>query len=134
MSVPRYWRERKIKYRLIGGKCKTCGRSFYPPRKVCPYCSSREVEKILLPRKGKVLSYTIIHVPPKGFENYSPYVVAIVELENGARVLAQLTDIDENEVKIGLEVEAVFRKYSEQSPEGIIEYGIKFRPVLKHAA
>jgi len=134
MSVPRYWRERKIKYRLIGGKCKTCNRSFYPPRKVCPYCSSREVEEILLPRKGKILSYTIINVPPKGFEKYSPYVIAIVELENGARVLAQLTDIDENEVKVGLDVEAVFRKYSEQSPVGIIEYGIKFRPVLKHGA
>ncbi|HDI75001.1 MAG: transcriptional regulator [Thermoprotei archaeon] len=131
MSVPRYWRERVTKYRLIGAQCTNCGKSFYPPRKVCPYCGSRDLKEVALPRKGKVISFTVIRVPPAGFELYSPYLIAIVELENGTRVLAQLTDVDLSEVKVGMPVEATFRKYLEHGPSGIIEYGIKFRPVIK---
>ncbi len=130
-SVPRVWRERVVKYRLLGSKCIKCGKTTYPPRKVCPYCGSTELEEVSLPKKGRVLSYTVIRAPPKSYLKYSPYVVALVELEDGTRVLAQLTDIEPNEVKSGMVVEAVFRRYREQGEDGIIEYGIKFRPPIK---
>jgi len=129
-SVSRVWRERIKKYRLIGGYCVKCGKRFYPVRSFCPKCGSNKIKEIILPRKGRVISYTIIRTPPAEFKMYAPYIVAIVELEDGTRILAQLTDIPINEVKIGMQVEAVFRRYREQGEEGIIEYGIKFRPVL----
>ena len=130
-SVPRSWRERIVKYRLIGSKCSECGKTSYPPRNICPYCGSRRQEKVDLPRRGKVLSYTVIRTPPRDFLEYSPFIVALIELEDGTRVLSQLTDVEPDEVSTGMAVEAVFRRYKEQGKEGIIEYGIKFRPLIK---
>ena len=128
-SVPRVWRERVRKYRLIGGRCPNCGKLVYPYRPACPYCGSEGLEEIRLAEKGRVLSYTVIRHPPSDFKGFEPYIVAIVELEGGVRVLAQLTDVEPREVEVGMEVEAVFRKYREQGPDGIIEYGVKFRPI-----
>jgi len=131
MSVPIYWRNVRYKYRLIGTRCKKCGNVTYPPRVVCPKCRSREMEKIELPRRGKLITFTIVRSPPSGFEKYAPYALGIVELENGVKVIAQLTDIDLEKIQSGMAVEAVFRKYKENFEDGIIEYGIKFRPLLK---
>jgi len=130
MSVPRYWRERVYRYRLVGTECLSCGRRYYPPRRVCPVCHSRNLVEVKLPERGVVVTYTIIRSPPRGYEKYAPYAIAVVELLDGTKVLAQLTDIDLSEVKIGMEVEAVFRKIREDGEEGIIEYGVKFRPRL----
>lgn len=127
-SVPRVWRERKYKYRLIGGRCESCSHVFYPYRTYCPLCGGN-VREERLPRTGRIIAYTVIRFPPRDFSLQQPYVVALVELDNGAKTLAQLTDVDPEKVSIGLRVEAVFRKYREQGDEGIIEYGIKFRPL-----
>ncbi|MEZ0345351.1 MAG: Zn-ribbon domain-containing OB-fold protein [Infirmifilum sp.] len=127
-SVPRSWRERVRRYRLVGGKCGSCSRVVYPHRRVCPYCGSEGLEPVELPRRGKVVTYAVIRHPPRGFEGKEPYVIAVVELEGGAKVLAQLTDVKPEDVKVGMEVEAVFRRYRELSHDGVIEYGVKFRP------
>lgn len=129
-SVPRVWRERIVKYRLLGSKCADCGKISYPPRRACPRCGSTNLKEISLLKRGKVLSYTVIRAPPQGYLKYSPYIIALIELENGARILAQLTDVNPDEVKSGMIVEAVFRRYREQGEDGIIEYGIKFRPPI----
>lgn len=131
MSVPIYWRNIRYRYRLIGTRCLKCGAVFYPPRRICPKCRNRKLEEIELPRKGKLITFTVVRSPPAGYERYAPYVLGVIELENGVKVIAQLTDVDINEVHTGMEVEAVFRKYRENSESGIIEYGIKFRPILK---
>ena len=55
-------------------------------------------------------------------------MVGIVELEEGVKVIAQLTDIFPEEVYEGMPVEMVFRKIREAGADGIIEYGFKFRP------
>ncbi|RLF03845.1 MAG: transcriptional regulator [Thermoprotei archaeon] len=128
-SVPRVWREKKYKYRLIGSRCKSCGSTFFPPKAACKKCGSRDLEEIELPKRGKIITYTVVRSPPRGFEYLVPYVIAIVELEDGTRVLTQITDVNPEEVKTGMQVEAVFRKLKEQSRSGIIEYGIKFRPI-----
>ncbi len=127
-SVPRIWRERIRKYRLLGGVCNDCGKVFYPSRRFCPRCGSGNVNKVTLPRTGKILYFTVIRNAPTEFKSFEPYILALIELDNGARILAQLTDIDLEEVYEGMPVEAVFRKYKEQGRDGVIEYGIKFRP------
>lgn len=129
-SVPRVWRERVIKYRLIGGKCEKCGKTFYPYRKICPRCGSEEVEEVELPKRGEVLYYSVVRSAPTEFKKFEPYVVALIKLEDGTIVPAQLTDVDSSEVYEGMPVEAVLRRYREQGEDGIIEYGIKFRPLL----
>ena len=130
MQVSRYWRHFREKYRLIGGKCEN-GHVFFPYREVCPVCGSRNVEEYEFSGKGKVLTWTIVRNPPSGFEYYKPYPLALVQLEEGPVVLAQLTDVDPEEIHEGMEVEAVTRKVREFEEDGIILYAYKFRPVLK---
>ncbi len=81
--------------------------------------------------KGRVISYTIVTDAPEGFEEQAPYALALVKLDEGPTVLAQLTDLDlEADVKIGLRVEMVTRKLRTDGKRGIIVYGYKFRPLL----
>ncbi len=75
-----------------------------------------------------------MHNAPAGFEEYSPYTVALVKLAEGPMVTAQLTDVDAREVFIGMPVEMVTRKLSQDGDEGQILYGYKFRPLLRQAA
>ena len=78
-----------------------------------------------------MITWTIITNAPIGFENYVPYVVALIELEDGCRLLSQVVDIDLDELFTGLKVEAVFRRIKEDGKEGIIQYGYKFRPIIE---
>ncbi len=130
MSVSRTWRYIEERYRLVGSKCEKCGKIFYPPRPVCPDCHSREMSKIELSRRGKVESYTILYSVPEGYRLQSPLILAFVRLDDGIRIFTQLTDVDPEEVRIGMPVEAVFRRITEDGAVGIIRYGMKFRPLL----
>ena len=91
MPTPsRYWREIPQRYRLEGKKCRSCGRVAFPPRPVCPGCGGREFEAVRLAESGKLLTYTVIRVPPEGYEDQSPYAVGIAELDDGVRLTAQV--------------------------------------------
>jgi hypothetical protein len=78
-----------------------------------------------------VYSYTTIYDAPAGFEHNAPYMVALVKLEEGPIVTAQLTDVNEDEVYIGMPLEMVTRKLRTDGPEGMIVYGYKFRPAVQ---
>jgi hypothetical protein len=78
--------------------------------------------------RGKVYSYTTLYQAPAGFQ--APYVMALVQLAEGPLVTAQLTDVAPEAVYIGMSVEMVTRKLSEQNENGLIVYGYKFRPPL----
>ena len=81
--------------------------------------------------RGTIWSYTKIIDAPKDFESFSPYYVALVKLEEGPLVTAQLTDLD-TDPTIGMEVEMVTRilKYDGDPERGIVVYGYKFRPPI----
>jgi hypothetical protein len=78
--------------------------------------------------RGEVYSFTTVYDAPAGFERYAPYVLALVKLEEGPLVTAQLTDLMPEEVEIGMSVEMVTRKLRTEGNEGMIIYGYKFRP------
>jgi uncharacterized OB-fold protein len=78
--------------------------------------------------RGTVYAHTVIHAPPEGFESFSPYAVAIVQLNEGPKVTSQVVDCKPEDVYIGMSVEACFRKLRDQGHDGIIVYGFKFRP------
>ena len=80
--------------------------------------------------RGEIYSYTVMYNVPQGFEEQKPYAVALVKLDEGPMVTAQLTDVEHKEIKIGMRVEMVTRKLREDGDEGQIIYGYKFRPVL----
>lgn len=127
MGVPRFWREIPYRYELIGTRCSNCDEAFFPPRGICPNCrGSGDVDSLNLSGRGEIVTYTVVRVPPEGFEKEAPYVVAIVKLEEGPRITSQIVDCDPDEVKIGSRVKSVFRKVDEDGPAGIIHYGYKF--------
>lgn len=87
------------------------------------------MESVILSGRGKVITYTTIHDAPEAFEVQKPYIVAIIQMEDGIRLTAPLIDCNEDEVEIGMEVEATFRKLAEDGKSGVIHYGYKFKPV-----
>jgi len=131
-AVPRFWREIPQRYNLIGNKCGSCKKVNFPPRESCPICRRKSIDKmenIKLSGKGKVITYTIIHVAPEQFEGQVPYPIAIIELDEGPRITSQIVDCDIKDVKIGMKVEATFRKIQEDGYIGAIYYGYKFKPL-----
>ena len=83
---------------------------------------------------GEVYSFSIMYNAPKGFEDQKPYVVALIRMDEGPLVTAQMTDVDSDQVSIGMRVEMVTRKIREDGSEGQIIYGYKFRPLLERAS
>lgn len=90
--------------------------------------NQRKIQK-LLGLEGIVLSFTKIHVPPSGFESQAPYVVAIVKLSTKGNYTAQLVDWEDSNLKIGQKVKTVLRKTKDPGEEGVIPYGVKFKPI-----
>ncbi len=79
---------------------------------------------------GTIYSYTLVQEPPEDFLKQAPYHLALIRLEDGSLITAQLTDI-ESEVEIGSQVEMVTRKLTTDGQRGMIVYGYKFRPIIK---
>ena len=79
---------------------------------------------------SEVYSYSTIYQAPEGFEEFIPYTVALVKLEEGPLVTAQLTDVEAEDVRVGMPVEMVTRKIREEGEDGLIVYGYKFRKPL----
>ena len=129
--IPRNWRIRQQRYRLVGERCERCGSALFPPRDTCPHCAEPAQTPYELSGRGQVYSYSVMYDSPQGYETYLPYTVALIKLEEGPMVTAQLTDVRPDEVHIGMPVEMVTRKLIEEGPEGQILYGYKFRPRLR---
>jgi uncharacterized OB-fold protein len=134
MSIPRNWRTRQQRYSLKAEVCHDCGQIIFPPRDVCPHCAQQKQSWTNLSGRGEIFSYTTMYSTPAAFEEYAPYTMALVKLAEGPMVTAQLTDVDVDKVFIGMPVEMVTRKLSQEGNEGQILYGYKFRPVLRPAA
>lgn len=86
--------------KIKASKCNKCGKSVVPPRPICPYCgpSGKSIELIDISNQGVVLSYTIHHIPPDGFE--APLLLALVKLKNDSVVLCTGNISDANKIQI----------------------------------
>ncbi len=129
MPSPRYWREQPSRYRLEAGRCRSCGRVVFPIRRICPSCRGEDWEKTVLSRRGKVITSTVIHVPPGDFLMEAPYAMAVVETPEGARLMVQVVDCDPETVGPGMEVSLEFRLIRKEGRGGILCYGHKGIPV-----
>jgi len=135
MEIPRHWRLKNQRYKLVGEVCPHCETKLFPPRDVCPECGQDAKTVYAFSGRGEVYSFTTIYDAPAGYEENVPYTVALIKLEEGPLVTAQLTDLGDQPVEIGAPVEMVTRKLRNDGDErGMIVYGYKFRPVNVHAA
>ena len=133
MEVSRHWRLQQQRYGLVGEVCPHCDEKIFPPRDVCPNCGEEAKTLYTFSGKGEVYSYTTIYDAPEGYAENAPYTVALVKLSEGPLVTAQLTDVDNDKVQIGMPVEMVTRKLREDGDRGMLVYGYKFRPRLSVA-
>jgi uncharacterized OB-fold protein len=90
---------------LVGMRCRECGRTLFPPSVLCPACCSEELERVELSARGKVWTYTVVHVSYGSSVADPPYVTAFVELDDGAFVHAHIRECEVGQVHIGMEVE-----------------------------
>lgn len=155
MEIARHWRLKDQRYRLIGETCEN-GHKVFPPRDVCPDCHGEAKIPFEFSGRGTVYSFTTVNEAPAGFEKYVPYTVALIKLEEGPIITAQLTDTESHEelvetfvdqqkgwpeikteacerinhIEIGMPVEMVTRRNTEEGDKGLINYGYKFRPIF----
>ncbi len=129
-SIALNWRRIPERYRLLGTKCTTCKTNYFPKRNVCIKCRRKgKMEELQYKGIGSIFSFTEISAPPEGFEEQAPYVLAIIQLQEGPRLTAQIVDAHGKDVKIGDKVQSVFRVIQRDDPDGLIHYGFKFRLV-----
>ena len=118
-----YWKAAR-RHELFLQRCKSCRQIIYYPRIMCYRCMSEDLEWFKATGYGKVYSYTIIRqVAHKAFEADVPYVYAIIDLDDGARMISNIVNIEPAKVKIGMRVKVVFE---DVTPEISIP---KFEPV-----
>jgi uncharacterized OB-fold protein len=99
---------------LMGSRCKACGSTSFPPRADCNECMSGDFEFFELSGKATLDTYTKIVAAPTGFEDETPYIVGVVDLEEGGKALAWIGDsIYEDEIEIGMELQVVPRIFEE---------------------
>jgi uncharacterized OB-fold protein len=97
-------------------RCNACGRAYFFPRPFCPYCSSKDVEWFTASGRGKLYSYVINHRPAYGFQDWVPYVIAVVELEEGPRMMTNIIGVEptpEN-LAVDMPVEVSFEKQDDR--------------------
>ena len=128
MDLPRFRRLRSAYYRLEGQLCPACDAVQFPARARCGSCGGDDLEDHRLSGRGTIYSHTEMAQAPAGFA--PPHLMALVRLEEGMLVAAQLTDIDPEDVEIGTPVEMVTRRLREHGEHGFLVYGYKFRPLL----
>ncbi|HDN18254.1 MAG TPA: Zn-ribbon domain-containing OB-fold protein, partial [Candidatus Bathyarchaeota archaeon] len=106
-SIPRFWRSIRSRYNLIGKKCLTCGKVYFPPRTICPNCRRKgKLTDYKLKGEGKILTFTVIHVAPEDFKRQAPYIMAIVKLDEGPKITTQIVNCKLEEIHIGMRVRA----------------------------
>lgn len=128
-NLASHWRLREQRYQLVGNVCLKCGAKHFPPRQVCTKCRGTEFEPFRFDGQGELYSFTTLRAAPAGFEAYTPYAVGMVKLDQGPLVEAMLTDVNDQDLVIGMRMEMVTRKIREEEGErGLLVYGYKFRP------
>jgi uncharacterized OB-fold protein len=93
----------------MAGKCTRCGKIHLPPRPLCDECYGQEFEWVEVSGKGRLLTYTIIHISPPQFQALVPYAVGIVELSDRLKIPGMISDVPLEQLNVGIELAIDFR-------------------------
>ncbi|MHA1116201.1 MAG: Zn-ribbon domain-containing OB-fold protein [Candidatus Heimdallarchaeaceae archaeon] len=129
MEPPKIWRERRERYLGIGIICEDCQKKNFPKTRICPDCGSENVKPYKIAERGTLKYFTQIMNTGDELIFNTPYIVGLVELEDGIKVTAQIVDCDFKELRKGIKLEKTFRVLARNGKEGLIKYGFKFRPI-----
>lgn len=124
--------------KLMGSRCKKCGALFAPPRSLCTKCYGLEMEWVQMKGRGKLAAFTCIAIGPpsmveEGYDRTHPYCSGVVELEEGARVVARIEGVDTNQpesIRIGMPLIVEFLHKGEGEN---LKTVLAFKPVARSA-
>lgn len=105
-----YW-EKARAHELWLMQCDDCRATYFYPRPICPQCFSRNTAWVQSSGRGTLYTFAVVHrAPHPGWRDDVPYVVAMVELEGGARIPTNLVEVEPDPavLKVGMPVEVVF--------------------------
>lgn len=109
-----YW-EAARRHELVLPRCNNCSRFHFYPRILCPYCKHASLTWEKVSGRGTIYSFTVSRVPiSPAYQDDVPYVVALVELEEGPRIMTNIVDCTPEQVKIGLPVEVCFQDVTDE--------------------
>jgi uncharacterized OB-fold protein len=120
-------------WKIMGSKCKKCGALSIPPRPLCVSCFGSQMEWVQFKGDGKLAAFTSIVVAPppmakEGFGRNNPYVVGVVELQEGPKIVARITGVDAKkpeQIKVGMLLKAEFLSKGEGANK---QTSLAFRP------
>ena len=95
--------------RLAIQRCRECKRHIFYPRSLCPHCGAANPEWVTAKGTGDIHAFTVVHRAPPEFADEAPYVVALIDLDEGVRMMSRLVGVEPKDVRIGLKVKAVFK-------------------------
>jgi len=90
--------------KLLAGKCLRCGKIHLPPRPVCDDCYSKDFDWTTVSAKGRLLTYTVIHIAPLQFQSMAPYAMGIVQLENELKMPGMIRGVPLEQLKVGMDL------------------------------
>ncbi|WP_319448036.1 MULTISPECIES: Zn-ribbon domain-containing OB-fold protein [unclassified Mycobacterium] len=99
-------------HELLIQRCGACGTLRNPPRPMCPHCQSLDWDTLKATGRGTVYSWVMPQYPPMPFMEY-PYIVVLVALEEGIRLVSNLIDIAPEHVQVGMPVEVCFEEFDD---------------------
>jgi uncharacterized OB-fold protein len=105
-SAP-YWAAARER-RLVLQHCRDCRHVVHYPRAVCPYCLSEALDYAASAGTGAIYSLTVVNRPPPAFAGDAPYILVLVDLDEGVRVMSRLIDCPPDDARIGMRVEVGF--------------------------
>jgi uncharacterized OB-fold protein len=116
-SAP-YW-EAARQGRLLIARCATCARVHHYPRPFCPHCWSEDVHPVQASGTGTLYTYSTVYVNDLApFKERLPYVAAIVELDEGPRLMTTIEGAGREHLRVDMPVTVVFRPVDETDPDG----------------
>lgn len=123
-----YWWDSCRAHKLMIQQCSQCGEFQFYPRIICSSCMGNQIEWVQSSGLGKVLTFTVCRVPVSAaYAPEVPYVVALVQLDEGPRMMSNILEIDPESVVSGMRVEVIFQTWSDEITMP------QFRPVSAEA-
>jgi uncharacterized OB-fold protein len=125
-EVTRPFWEAATRHELVMPRCTTCDHLFFYPRSECPRCLSNHLEWVRVSGRGRLHTYTIVYQPANAaFRDDTPYIYAVVQLDEGPRMVSNVVQCDLDAVKVDMPLEAIF---DDVTPECTL---VKFKPASR---
>lgn len=125
MNEISYERLKERYTRLLGSRCRRCGREYFPKVAVCRRCGSFSLEDAKMPEQGELISFTTLNVKSREFSDCGELVIGIVQLDNGVNLLSQIVShLGKDAIKIGARVKLQVERLKDGSEFMIYKFAV----------